>query len=109
MKKNSHGPIGETGVWHERTQHVTDILLLSTLMNLFSVEKASVYDLGCGAGGYSKAFKAAGIDIECYDGSPLVGKMTDNLCGILDLAHPVPDSFKAKNWVLSPQTLLKLT
>ena len=93
------GRINETGVWLDRTRHQTDIGLLSFLINFFGQEKASVYDLGCGAGDYSKCFKRAGIDIECYDGSPHAAKMSNDLCATLDLAHPA--DLEPRDWVLS--------
>ena len=95
----SKGRITETGVWLDRDKHVTDIDLLSFLINFFGQEKASVYDLGCGGGSYSKGFDAAGLDVECYDGSPLVEEMSGGLCSTLDLAYPV--DLEPRDWVLS--------
>jgi hypothetical protein len=94
-----NGRTNETGVWLDRTAHKTDIGLLSFLLNFFVREKATIYDLGCGAGAYSKAFRAAGLDIECYDGSPHAEKMSDGLCSTRDLAYPV--DLEPRDWVLS--------
>lgn len=91
--------IGETGVWIQRTRHVTDISLVTSLSNYFRKYRASVYDLGCGAGGYSKIFKATGLDVSCYDGSPNTEVLTDGLCGILDLAHPIKH-MQPRDWTL---------
>ena len=92
--------IGETGVWIQRTHHVTDVSLVSCLSNYFRKFRSSVYDLGCGAGGYSKIFKATGLDVICYDGSPNTEVITDGLCGILDLAKPLPSTIEPRDWTL---------
>lgn len=93
------GRINETGVWLDRTAHVTDISFLSFLINFFGQEKASVYDLGCGGGGYAKPLVAAGLDVACYDGSPHASAMSDGLCSTMDLARPI--DLEPRDWVLS--------
>jgi hypothetical protein len=56
---------------------------------LFFQKSRKIVDLGCGDGSYTKYLISKGFDCKGYDGSPLTGQLTDNICGILDLSEKI--------------------
>jgi len=81
--------INERGYWTstaETNTHMVDDVLINALLFLFS-EVKSVIDIGCGNGGYTRAFLKSNISCIGYDGSPLTPDITEGLCGVADFSE----------------------
>lgn len=91
-----HYSIDETtGIWSgDQTRedirgHHEDWKLMNAILKIIKQKKcSSVYDFGCGMGGYTKFFKQSGLLVEGFDGNPETEKMTSGLCKCLDLSKP---------------------
>lgn len=81
-------------------QQAFDQSVCSTLIQFFKSHGASVVDFGCGNGAYVRAFSAAGLRCDGYDGNPLTEPLTEGACRVLDLSLPV-DLETTYDWVLS--------
>ncbi len=81
-------------------QQAFDHSVCSTLTQFFKSHGASVVDFGCANGAYVRAFSAAGLRCDGYDGNPLTERMTDGGRSALDLSLPV-ELETTYDWVLS--------
>jgi len=84
-----------TGVWDKNeglTKHVfAPCLAQATSKLLKKLGMKSIADLGCGNGHYSKHFRESGLQVRCFDGNPSTEKLTDGLCGVMDLSKAGAD------------------
>lgn len=79
----------EKGFWllddPESREHRYDVKLSDALAEQF--KGRSVVDLGCGFGKYVENFKNKGIICDGYDGNPYTEKITNGMCGVMDLTE----------------------
>ena len=85
--------ISENGSWliddENTSEHCFDQSLCNSIIEFISEKKfSSLYDLGCGLGGYVFQIKKNGFKIDGYDGNPHTDKLTYGLCKVLDLSKP---------------------
>jgi len=83
--------IHERGYWLSKAEtntHDWDRPLASELVKMFKTS-ATIVDIGCGNGGYTKHFIENGLSCVGFDGSPLTPEITGGLCGIMDFSVPV--------------------
>jgi cyclopropane fatty-acyl-phospholipid synthase-like methyltransferase len=102
--KVRYGVDDETGIWHGSDEnlagHMESPQLKEALTSVFNKKGInSMYDFGCGLGGYTKHFIDSGIKCKGYDGNPDTPKLTNNLCGVLNLAEKF--EFEPLDYVLS--------
>lgn len=85
------------------SHHIHDPSLAQALGQFFLKEKANhVVDLGCGMGMYVRDLRAMGIPhVQGYDGNPQTRKLTNNQCGVIDLAVPFFFDSNSIDWVMS--------
>jgi len=96
MKNKKHYNVDEsTGIWSgDQTRediygHTEDRILMNAIVKIIKQKKcSSIYDFGCGMGGYTKFFKESGLNAEGYDGNPDTERMTSGLGKCLDLSKP---------------------
>lgn len=95
--------ISEKGYWEDEIVdggHYDDYILIPHLIDFLKKENAdSIVDFGCGNGYYIKEMIKHGLKATGFDGNPNTPKITDGLCGVMDLSivnkiHPV-------DWVVS--------
>tara|TARA_R110000772_G_scaffold62580_2_gene140620 strand:+ start:916 stop:1509 length:594 start_codon:yes stop_codon:yes gene_type:complete len=96
MKDKNHYKVdSSTGIWSgDQTSediygHNEDPGLMNAIVKIIKQKKcSSIYDFGCGMGGYTKFFKKSGLKVEGFDGNPDTEKMTAGLGKCLDLSKP---------------------
>jgi cyclopropane fatty-acyl-phospholipid synthase-like methyltransferase len=70
--------------------HLFDNSLANELLSLFkNLKIKNILDLGCGTGDYTKFFISNGIVCDGYDGNPNTPEVSDGVCGVINLAHPI--------------------
>tara|TARA_R100000995_G_C3459008_1_gene112107 strand:+ start:117 stop:686 length:570 start_codon:yes stop_codon:yes gene_type:complete len=79
--------INERGYWVGENKHHTDKGLKSALCEFVS-EQSSLVDFGCGDASYAKEIAQNGLDVEAYDGNPVVVSQTNGFAKVLDLSEP---------------------
>ncbi len=90
--------LSKTGCFLEEERHRFDSGLTEVLVDFFKEEGGSVCDLGCGCHGYyALELIKNGIDCSCFDGNPNTPRLTDNVCGVRDLAEDFDDMH---DWLL---------
>ena len=87
-----------TGIWINIRSHKTDLGVLESLVKTFKGSGKTIYDFGCGDAGYAKTLINEGVDVKCYDGSPLTPEITDGIGTILDLTTDF--NFEPRDWVV---------
>jgi len=83
--------INDLGFWEttDATGHIHDRSLANALTQyLLDNGIKTVVDFGCGMGDYSKAFKAANLAVEAFDGNPNTETLTEGIGRVLDLSKP---------------------
>jgi len=106
MSIGNNGLINEGGYWigeFIQDEHYYDESLAKALALFFQQEKKAgikLCDLGCGMGDYVKYLKAQGISCEGYDGNPSTPFLSNNTCGVLNLAQPHVFT-KPYDWIIS--------
>lgn len=90
--------ISETGCWVNIRSHQTDKGLKEFLIEKFGGSDKKFYDFGCGNAQYAHGLVATGVDIECYDGSPLTPELSQGLGKILDLTSDF--EFTPRDWTI---------
>ena len=81
--------INELGYWEttDETGHIHDRSLANALTQyLLDNGIKTVVDFGCGMGDYAKAFKAANLAVEAFDGNPNTETLTEGIGRVLDLS-----------------------
>lgn len=81
--------INELGYWEttDETGHIHDRSLANALTQyLLDNGIKTVVDFGCGMGDYAKAFKAANLVVEAFDGNPNTETLTEGIGRVLDLS-----------------------
>jgi len=81
----------ETGIWSGSEKHLRghreDEKLKRAAIDIFNKKNIkSIYDFGCGLGGYTKAFLHAGLTVEGFDGNPDTPILSGGTCKVLDLS-----------------------
>ena len=79
--------INERGFWVGENNHHTDRGLITSLGEFVS-DQSSLVDFGCGDASYAKAVSGVGLDVEAYDGNPIVVGETNGFASVLDLSEP---------------------
>lgn len=96
--------IHETGKWvgeNAEKLHKHDEKLSTGIIEFLKKENCQdVVDFGCGMGLYVKDLNAAGIKTVGYDGNPATPKLTNNMCGVIDLSVDF-DLKRQFDWVVS--------
>ena len=81
--------INDLGYWEttDATGHIHDRSLANALTQyLLDNGIKTVVDFGCGMGIYAKAFKAANLAVEAFDGNPNTETLTEGIGRVLDLS-----------------------
>jgi len=76
--------IDERGFWVGEVGHHTDEGLKKSLCDFVKGQKTLV-DFGCGDASYGKAISDKGLEVEAYDGNPVVVSQSDGFSSVLDL------------------------
>lgn len=82
--------INPRGYWENETSegHGTDPLFIKAFADFCKDrEYATVLDIGCGDGYYTKYLLDQGIYCEGYDGNPFTEKITGGLCKVADFSQ----------------------
>jgi SAM-dependent methyltransferase len=106
MAGRTHPHIDNHGFWVgelAKNHHIYDQSLSNGLLEFLKRDSESnlkIVDLGCGMGDYVKHLKNHSINIDGFDGNPKTPELTNNLCGVKDIA--VPFVFETPyDWVMS--------
>jgi len=99
---NKDKEIHERGFWLDSSEnyHAFDVLLCDSLVRFFQKEEATVIDVGCGPGRYTKSLKDNGLKCDGFDGNPNTPILSDGICKVLDFSKVVDLGVKY-DWVLS--------
>lgn len=96
--------VTNTGAWDGQdadSEHVYDKQLSEAIIEFLGKEKCrSAVDFGCGMGEYVKAFNAAGIVTEGFDGNPYTVELTEGFGSVQDLSI-LFDTGVRYDWVIS--------
>ena len=96
--------IHETGKWvgeNAEKLHKHDEKLSKGIIEFLKKENCqNVVDFGCGMGLYVRDLNVAGIKTVGYDGNPATPKLTNNMCGVIDLSVDF-DLKRQFDWVVS--------
>ena len=79
--------INERGYWVGENNHHTDAGLLVSLAD-FVNDQDSLVDFGCGDASYAKAIAQRDLEVQAYDGNPVVVGETNGSASALDLSQP---------------------
>tara|TARA_B100002019_G_scaffold216392_1_gene188993 strand:- start:8669 stop:9277 length:609 start_codon:yes stop_codon:yes gene_type:complete len=81
----------DTGIWSGKEKHLRghreDEQLKQAVVDVFNKKNIkTVYDFGCGLGGYTKFLNNNNIYTEGYDGNPDTPILSNGMCKVLDLS-----------------------